>query len=247
MGCKGIVHRKRTFVVGDIHGCVDELKQLLDAIQVDPSDTVCFLGDYVDRGPNSKAVIDCLLKLQATAAQCIFLKGNHEAMFLGYVGYPGMYGEAFLWNGGAATLASYGIEGLKGRAAAERLPPAHREFFLGLRSTVCLGEFLCVHAGVRPTVPLDAQNEEDLLWIREDFIEAEHAFPYTVLYGHTPFRDVRLHLPFKVGLDTGVVYGNRLSCLELEEKALVQIERGTRQVLRRSLAGAFAPFARRRA
>jgi len=223
------------------------MKRLLDAIAVGSADTVCFLGDYVDRGPDPKAVIECLLDLQVGGARCIFLKGNHEAMFLGHLGYPGMYGEAFLWNGGGATLASYGIEGLKGQVAAQRLPPAHREFLLGLRNSVCLGEFLCVHAGVRPTRPLDAQSEEDLLWIREDFIEAEHSFPYTVLYGHTPFRDVRLHLPFKVGLDTGVVYGNRLSCLELSEKTLVQVQRGTRQIFQRSLAGEFAPSLRERA
>jgi serine/threonine protein phosphatase 1 len=230
----------RTFVVGDVHGCVDELDRLLDAMQPEGGDAVCFLGDYVDRGPSPKRVIDRLIRLRDEGPTCIFLKGNHEDMFLAFLGYPGRHGEAFLWNGGDATLASYGLLGVEGAPAAERLPPPHRDFLLSLRSSAYLGRFLCVHAGVRPTRPLDLQDEEDLFWIREEFIAAPHPFPYTVLYGHTPQRDVRLHLPFKIGLDTGLVYGNRLSCLELTQGELWQIARGARAVERRSLAGELA-------
>ncbi len=229
----------RIFVIGDIHGCVEEVDRLLDSLGPGAEDTVCFLGDYVDRGPSSKAVIDRLIRLRGEGAHCVFLKGNHEDMFLAYLGYAGHYGESFLWNGGDATLESYGIDGLQGKAAAERLPASHREFLLGLQSMVQFGRFLCVHAGVRPTRDLGDQIEEDLLWIREDFILVEHPFPCTVLYGHTPQRKPLIHLPFKVGLDTGLVYGNRLSCLELRERELIQIERRGRRVHRQSLAEEF--------
>ena len=230
----------RTFVVGDVHGCVVELNRLLDALRPETGDTICFLGDYVDRGPSPRGVIERLLRLRHEGPRCIFLKGNHEDMFLAYIGQPGHYGDAFLWNGGDATLASYGLYGLPEAMVAERLPHAHREFLASLQLHAYLGRFLCVHAGVRPTMPLENQDPEDLLWIREEFIDAEHSFPFTVLYGHTPQRDVRLHLPFKLGLDTGLVYGNRLSCLELTSRDLWQVARGSRVATHRSLEREFA-------
>jgi serine/threonine protein phosphatase 1 len=229
----------RTFVVGDLHGCIDELDRLLDAAQPTAADTVCCLGDYVDRGPSAKGVIDRLMRLRDEGPHCIFLKGNHEDMFLAFLGYAGRHGDAFCWNGGDATLASYGMAGLSGAAAAQRLPAAHRDFLLALQTHAYIGPFLCVHAGVRPTRPLDAQQDEDLFWIREEFINAPHPFPYTVLYGHTPQREVRIDLPYKIGLDTGLVYGNRLSCLELSARELWQVRRGATTVDRRSLASQF--------
>lgn len=226
----------RTYVVGDVHGCVDELNRLLDAIAPGIDDTICFLGDYVDRGPSPKGVIARLLQLQREGPRCIFLKGNHEDMFLAYLGYPGHYGDAFLSNGGETTLASYRIQGACGRAAAECLPNGHLDFLLRLEVQARLGDYLCVHAGIRPTRALTEQSEEDLFWIREDFILSEHPFPVTVLFGHTPQREVLLHLPFKIGLDTGLVYWNKLSCLELGEGRLLQIRRGEREVRSTSLA-----------
>lgn len=229
----------RTYVIGDLHGCPDELDRLLDGIAPQSGDTLCFLGDYIDRGPRSRAVIDRLLRLEGEGPTCVFLKGNHEDMFLDYLGLGGRYGEVFLENGGAPTLVSYGLAGLEGPAVAERLPPEHRRFLLALRPEARFGAFLCVHAGLSPARALDDQSDEDRFWIREEFVAHPHSFPYTVLFGHTPQRDVLLHLPFKVGLDTGLVYGNRLSCLELGEKLLYQVERNGRNVLRRSLAPEF--------
>jgi serine/threonine protein phosphatase 1 len=229
----------RTFVIGDIHGCSEELSRLLDALALAAEDTVCFLGDYVDRGPSPRAVIDRLIRLRREGPRCIFLKGNHEDMFLAFLGEPGHYGDAFLWNGGDATLASYGLAGQPGSTVRDRLPEAHRAFLLGLETHVELGRFYCVHAGVRPTRPLDQQEDEDLLWIREEFIVPPHPFPVTVAFGHTPQREVRLHLPFKIGLDTGLVYGNKLSCLELGSAELIQIRRHADAVERRSLLADF--------
>jgi serine/threonine protein phosphatase 1 len=229
----------RAFVVGDVHGCIDELERLLDALQPARGDTICFLGDYIDRGPAPKRVIERLLRLRHEGPTCVFLKGNHEDMFLAFLGAAGRHGDVFLSNGGRATLVSYGLSDLPPAEVAARLPAAHREFLVSLRNFAYLGRFYCAHAGIRPTRPLDQQTEEDLLWIREEFISASHPFPYTILYGHTPGSDVRLQLPFKIGLDTGVVYGNRLSCLELATRELWQIARGAHVPQRRSLADAF--------
>ena len=227
--------RARTFVIGDIHGCVTEVDRLLDTLAPDSSDTLVFLGDYIDRGPSPRAVVDRMLRLRQEGPRCVFLKGNHEDMFLGYMGRRGAYGEAFLLNGGEATLRSYGLEGQLPQAAAERLPPAHLEFLLSLEMRFQHGAFLCVHAGVAPTRPLDDQRDEDLLWIRDAFIAHPHPFPYTVLFGHTPQREVFVDQPYKIGLDTGLVYWNKLSCLELEEQRLYQIRRGEHDVTSRPL------------
>lgn len=230
----------RTYVIGDLHGCVEELESLLDTLSPSAGDTLCFLGDYVDRGPSPRDVIERLIRLETEGPRCFFLKGNHEDMFLAYLGYPGMYGDAFLANGGASTLRSYGVPSRPDRDRAAYIPASHRDFLLALRAEARFGDFLCVHAGLRPTRALDEQSDEDRLWIREEFTGTAHSFPCTVLFGHTPFREVLVHLPFKVGLDTGLVYGNKLSCLELESKDLLQVRRGSREVQRLSLAPAFA-------
>jgi len=225
----------RTFVVGDIHGCVDEVDRLLDALAPAASDTLVFLGDYIDRGPFPSAVIDRMLRLRHEGPRCVFLKGNHEDMFLAYMGERGAYGEAFLFNGGEATLRSYGLEGQSPATVAARVPPAHLEFLRSLELRFEHGPFLCVHAGVAPNRPLDDQHDEDLLWIRDAFIAHPHPFGCTVLFGHTPQREVLIDQPYKIGLDTGLVYWNKLSCLELGEQRLYQIRRGERDVSSRPL------------
>ena len=225
----------RTFVVGDVHGCADELERLLDYLAPGSADTVVFLGDYIDRGPSARAVVERLLRLAAEGPRCVFLKGNHEDMFLGFLGRHGAYGEAFLRNGGDVTLRSYGLEGLSGADVAASLPAAHLAFFERLQLTFEHGGFLCVHAGVMPDRPLDAQREEDLMWVRGEFVKWPHPFPFTILFGHTPTRDVFDNRPYKIGLDTGLVYGNKLSCLELADLRLFQIPRHGRTVASRPL------------
>jgi Calcineurin-like phosphoesterase len=225
----------RIFVVGDLHGCVDEVDRLLDALAPSPADTVVFLGDYIDRGPSPKAVIERMLRLRHEGPRCVFLKGNHEDMLLAYLGERGNYGEAFLFNGGEATLRSYGLEGQSPEMVAARLPADHLAFLRALEMRFQHGPFLCVHAGVAPNRPLDAQRDEDLLWIRDAFIAHPHPFGCTVLFGHTPRREVFLDQPYKIGLDTGLVYWNKLSCLELGEQRLYQIRRGESVVTDRLL------------
>lgn len=228
----------RLFIVGDIHACPAELEALLSALALEAKDHLVFLGDYIDRGPGAREVIDLLLALRA-AQVCglTFLRGNHEDMFLDFLGYGGGYGEAFLMNGGIQTLDSYGCWP-DVTALPARIPETHIAFlrgselsFSGREPAHDLGhDILCVHAGIDPQRPLADQRVEHLLWIRHEFIDKPHSLPYTIIYGHTPQPELRFHLPYKVGIDTGLVYGGRLSCLEWTTKTVYQVAKGSRQV-----------------
>lgn len=226
---------RRVFVIGDIHGCVDELDAMLDTVEPGAGDTVCFLGDYVDRGPSPRGVIDRLLRLEKEGPNCVFLRGNHEDMFLAYMGRSGHHGDVFLENGGMPTLVDYGVANVPRSEVAQHIPPDHLGFLDRLVLYHSLPGALLVHAGLNPARSLEDQSVEDLLWIREDFTGKPHSFGVTVLFGHTPYRDVFIDVPYKLGLDTGVVYGNWLSCLELTEGRLVQVERESRRLRQRSL------------
>ena len=222
----------RAYIVGDIHGCVQELEVLVAGLPLQTDDRLVFLGDYIDRGPGSREVVDLLLRLRAEqTCQLTFLKGNHEDMFLDFLGKNGHFGEGFLDNGGHMTLRSYRIPyGVSGREAAESLPPEHLQFFQELEIFTVVEPVLCVHAGVNPLLPLVEQNAEEMLWIRQEFLTNPHLLPYTVVFGHTPHRAVRFDLPYKVGIDTGLVYGGKLSCLEVTEKQLYQVAKGSLRV-----------------
>ena len=222
----------RFYVVGDIHGCLHELDALVGSLPLAAGDTLAFIGDYIDRGPDSHTVVEMLLELQRRRdIETIFLRGNHEDMCLAYLGRHGRWGEAWRLNGGVATLRSYGIPTqLAGREAAERFPASHLEFFEALRLTFVGDRFLLVHAGIRPTRPLEAQEPEDLLWIREEFITSPHNLPHTIVFGHTPQRHVLLDPPYKIGIDTGCVYGGRLTAIELNEGLLHQVAYGSDRV-----------------
>ncbi len=228
------------YAIGDLHGCPDELDVLLAYIGATADDTLVFLGDYVDRGPAARQLVDRVLRVRDEGPSTVFLRGNHEDMLLSYLQLGGHYGEVFIANGGDATLASYDIgAGVVGQEAAARFPPEHLRFFRDLRLSHVVGRWLFVHAGVRPWVALERQSEEDLLWIREDFFGHAHGLPYTVVFGHTPRREALLELPDRVGLDTGLVYGNKLSCLDIGGRRLLQVARGARHVVVRDLATDF--------
>jgi serine/threonine protein phosphatase 1 len=226
----------RLFAIGDIHGCPDELSAILKAIAPAAGDTVVFVGDYVDRGPSSREVIELALELERGDAECVFLKGNHEDMMLSFLGMPGNYGESFLFNGGIATLDSYGVHEEDLEDAHARLPAAHLDFLNRLATSYLRPPYLFVHAGIMPTRQLEEQQAEDMLWIRQEFIYNPHKIDATVVFGHTPMKGVMIDLPYKLGIDTGLVYGGKLTCVEFTEGVLYQVQRGSRAVRTRSIA-----------
>ena len=202
---------ERTFAVGDIHGCLDKLISLMGVIDIDPEkDILLFIGDYIDRGTQSKEVMDYLLDLARRQSRVIFLKGNHELMLQLYL--SGVDRFNFLANGGQATLDSY----LKDRShsGGSLIPTAHLDFFDNLRLYYETDQYIFVHAGLKANIPLEKQNEWDMLWIRDEFINSDFDFGKRVIFGHTPFREP-LVLDNKIGIDTGAVYGNKLTCVEL--------------------------------
>lgn len=238
---RAIVERSpRVFAFGDIHGCYAELKSLIDVLKTEhdtsAQDQFVFIGDYIDRGPRSKDVIDFLIHFREEYPKTVFLRGNHEDMLLDFLGLGGTSGEVYLANGGVDFFKSYGIvpEGQLSKIR-EQFPPGHLDFFTKTELGVTLGEFLFVHAGVDPQRSIEDQNPHTLMWVRSEFIQKEHNLGKTVVFGHTPFEDVMLHLPYKIGIDTGLVYGNRLSVVELVEGTLYQIDRDSTEVVVSSL------------
>ncbi len=196
------------FAIGDIHGCFDKLKNLMDKINWDPAeDTLVFMGDYIDRGPESYQVIEYLLGLKKQSENLVFLMGNHEQLFQEYL--AGKSKQLFLFNGGLNTLASYPEQG-------RNIPDAHIEFLSSLLLYYETEEYIFVHAGLREGIPLHQQSIKDLIWIREEFILSDYDYGKKVVFGHTPF-DKPLVQDNKIGIDTGAVYGGMLTCLELPE------------------------------
>lgn len=230
----------RLLCIGDVHGCAPELERLLAAVDPGDEDRIVFLGDYVDRGNASAATVDLLCTFAECRPRTIFLRGNHEEMFLDFIGEGGANKQAFFHNGGAQTLQSYGWTPSDRppteEAAHALVPEAHLAFFRRLVLRHEEDGFAFVHAGVRPGVPLAEQAREDLLWIREEFLLVDHRLDETVVFGHTPYRDAWFGGARKIGLDTGCVYGGRLSCLDLSEGVLHQVARGQKSATKRSVA-----------
>ncbi len=220
---------KRTFVFGDIHSCPVELEAVLDFLKqsenLNVNDNLIFIGDYINKGVDAKAVIEILINLKKEFPDTLFLKGNHEDMFMGYLGYENSFGQIFLRNGGEKTLKSYGIQpNLNMQETRNRMPETHLEFFTGLAGYIVAEDFIFAHAGLSPITDLHAQKDTDLFWIRDEFIQNIHRFDKTIVFGHTPFHDVWLDLPYKIGIDTGLVYKNMLSCVELKDKVAFQVK-----------------------
>ena len=182
----------RLLAVGDIHGCLAPLERLLGEVCPRAEDRVVFLGDYIDRGPDSAGVVELLLSFAAKHPQTIFLRGNHEQMLLGFLSDRDPL--AFLANGGSRVLL---------------VDLDHQ--LLDYWET---SEYIFVHAGLRPGVPLAEQDPLDLLWIRDDFLSSPAGWGKTVVYGHTPLHEPLLTAE-RIGLDTGCVYGRRLTCCDV--------------------------------
>jgi serine/threonine protein phosphatase 1 len=223
---------RRLYAIGDIHGEVALLDALHARIIEDARDAECdavkvfiYVGDYVDRGPDSRAVVEMVARSGLTGFETVHLKGNHEDMMLRFLDGDRDIGSLWLFNGGAETLESYGVtapspsntDGLAAARAelARLLPAAHLDFLRGLRRWYRDGDYLFVHAGVRAGVALDDQRDEDLMWIREGFLERDQGLGGMVVHGHTPTAEPDLRV-YRIGIDTGAFFSGRLTCLVLE-------------------------------
>ena len=234
---------ERLLAIGDIHGYLDKLTRLLEIVLPTERDRVVFLGDYIDRGPDSCGVIKKLMEFGHEHPNAVFLRGNHEQLLLDAVDSSGPEDYLlFLQNGGDVTLESYGGE-------LSNIPPEHIEF---IRNTKLCSqhhaetmdpdsgkrypqEFVFAHAGVRPKVALDEQTKGDLLWIRGQFLHSEYPMGETIIvHGHTPSENVPGESAYRISLDSGVyikgpikrqgrVMGGKLTCCNVITREVWQV------------------------
>jgi Calcineurin-like phosphoesterase len=221
--------KQRVYVIGDIHGRSDLLDSMIEQIEVDLKQSpvaaglTVTLGDYVDRGPDSRGVLDRLAS-NPFPTEYIALKGNHEALFEAFLRDPTIASE---WRrlGGLETLHSYGVSvaavmigkgfGQASKALRQAVPEEHFWFLGSLKLSLSVGDYFLCHAGVRPGIPLEHQRAEDLLWIRDEFLSSKMSFEKVVVHGHTPIASPEV-LPTRINIDTGAFATGRLTCLVLE-------------------------------
>jgi len=223
----------RIYAIGDVHGRVDLLDAAFARIDANltrsaPDRVVhILLGDYVDRGPSSREVLDRLVE-RARAHHMICLKGNHESYLVEFLHDPSVLGD---WRhfGGLETLRSYGLnpsanpsgveEQRLANAFATALPGEHRQLLKKLGASFSCGDFFFAHAGVKPGIPLAQQSEHDLLWIRDDFLLSEQDFGKVIVHGHTPVLQPEFR-PNRINIDTGAYATGRLTCLMIERDGI---------------------------
>jgi serine/threonine protein phosphatase 1 len=235
------VNNTRNYAIGDIHGHLDKLRDLhahieRDRRQFGGEGAIVHVGDLVDRGPDSAGVIDYLMNGVASGKPWIVLKGNHDRMFSYYLESPSrtdMQLRADLtWLdprlGGQTTLASYDIdtEGLAGAelhdAARKAVPESHQRFLADLNLMYRDSGIAYLHAGIRPRVPLDDQTEDDLVWIRKEFLDVSENHEMLIVHGHTPVEEIEHH-GNRINIDTGVAYGKTLSAIVAENGGVWRI------------------------
>ena len=221
--------------MGDIHGEREMLEELLAKLPLRAGDELVFVGDYVDRGPDSRGVVEVLLELEKRHP-CTFLCGNHESMFLDFLGWRGaayFAGDAFLPNGGDRTLASYGYfdRDVPDPETFGCRPRTRRSTAASSSTTRSGTTCSCTRASAGGLIEerdlrfaMRRARPEDLLWDRAS-IDLPHALGVTIVYGHTPSVDfgVRWNAPFSIGIDTGAVYGGRLTAIRLPDEELFQV------------------------
>ncbi len=223
----------RVYAIGDIHGHLSLLQEIHELILEDAAripesrNVVVYLGDYVDRGPDSAGVIERLLSEPLRDFECIYLMGNHEDLLLQYL-VDDSVAPFWLPAGGSDTLESYGVAARSfvhepsalaelQKSFQQKLPPRHIAFFEGLSLSHIEGDYAFVHAGVWPGVPLEQQRPQDLMWIRDDFLYSGEDHGYVVVHGHTPSEYPDFHHN-RINIDTGAFYTGRLTALVLHGK-----------------------------
>lgn len=220
----------RVYAIGDVHGRADLLEQQHALMEADfkanstPAVHLVYLGDYVDRGPDSRGVLERLTGGISDFVNVTLLLGNHEEMLLRFLEDPSL-GPTWRYLGGLETMHSYGLDvgnvlkesgypGLSQRFNA-KLPPHHRALFTRMKLSITIGDYFFCHAGVRPGIPLEQQQQQDLLWIRDKFLTSDDDFGKVVVHGHSPTDqpDFRAN---RINIDTGAYVTGRLTCLVLE-------------------------------
>lgn len=209
------------YAIGDVHGCYGLLRRMEEAIIEDAAAVagekwIVMLGDYVDRGPQSAAVLSHLLAPPPAGFVRHCLAGNHEALMLSYLEAPDP-GHHWLALGGTETLRSYGLDEIHGRGASMKsllgthIPPDHHAFLRRAPCLLSVPGFAFVHAGIRPGIPLDGQSEHDLLWLRPDAARDAEETSVITVHGHTPVADIEVS-GRRINIDTGAFFTGRLSC-----------------------------------
>jgi serine/threonine protein phosphatase 1 len=233
MVADGLTEGRRIYAIGDLHGRLDLLDDMLARVMADlaarphPAPQLVFLGDYCDRGPESRGVIGRLIEIEAAPLPATFLFGNHDSYVEAYLEEPEWFDRTYHWlhsaMGGAETLASYGVADAEAAdpaatrdAFAAAFPAEHMAFLHRCRLTARIGGYLFVHAGIRPGVALADQVRDDLIWIREPFLSAREDFGFKVVHGHT-IVPAPEHRPNRIAIDTGGFRTGVLTCLVLEE------------------------------
>ena len=234
---------KRVYAVGDVHGRRDLLETLLGhifshAASMPPAQkTLIFMGDYVDRGPDSKGVIDCLLGLNLIDWKLIFLRGNHDQAVLDFLEDANYY-RSWRSFGAPETLLSYGVtpprferetDFEKARKAFSQLfPKSHLEFLKSLPHSHIEDDYMFAHAGIRPGIPVNEQIPEDLMWIRGNFLSYRGPLPKTVVHGHTPTDEPIRHYN-RIGIDTGAYATGRLTAAVLDGQSCTFLQTNGRR------------------
>ncbi|MFN2258895.1 MAG: metallophosphoesterase [Parasphingopyxis sp.] len=216
--------------MGDIHGCLEPFEALIEAIRKDDAargeaeTELILLGDLIDRGPDSAAVVDRAIGWEADWASLEVLLGNHEASMCAVLDGDLRWLDSWLTYGGIETLLSYGVDGeaIAGgepewiaEAAREAVPRAHRDWLAERPFHLSRGDYLFVHAGIRPGVPIGEQSPQDLLWIREEFLRSRADHGATVVHGHS-IRETIDERPNRIGIDTGAFMSGTLTAVGLE-------------------------------
>jgi serine/threonine protein phosphatase 1 len=231
------------YAIGDIHGQRAKLRAAHELVAADrarhgaPDAPLVHIGDLVDRGPDSAGVVEDLRRMSAGDPRVVVLAGNHDVMMVDFLN--GAAG-AGIWlhpgNGARATLASYWVDtdqplAALRAAALDRVPEAHLAFLRGLPRQFAHEDCLCVHAGIRPGVPLDAQDPEDLIWIRGPFLKDWRDHGPLIVHGHTPVERVEHH-GNRLAIDTGAGYGGPVSAVAVEGRAAFLLTNAGRVPLR---------------
>ena len=206
---------QKIYAFGDIHGCLEKLKLLVELINPEQDDIFIFLGDYINRGSNSFGVIEYLISFSNKYKNSTFLLGNHEKMFLDYM--ENNFSGKFIINGGMKVVKEYSASG------KFIIPETHINFLKNLKSYHIFDDFAFVHAGFKPGIEFHDNESNDFLWIRDDFIKSDYIWNKKIIFGHTIFIEPYFS-PEKIGIDTGAyTVDGLLTCLEVRSEKFWQV------------------------